>query len=336
VREGHLGVLGRLPTVVVMERRFERAALVVNTGARTGRQAYDEARHRLRDLDVPLLECYPVDEPARLVEVLQHLVDKEADLVCVGGGDGTMSTAVDHLAHRGITLGVLPLGTANDFARTLQIPTTVRSACETIARGHVVDIDLGKVGDNHFVNVASLGLSIGVTEALHPRLKRRLGAAAYPIATVTAYRQHVPFSAWLEFPEGDHEPVRLDNLLQLAVGNGVHYGGGNVMSPTAGIDDHLLDVYAISKGRFRDHVSVARLLRDGSFVEHDTVLHLTTRSVTVRAEPEQRVNVDGEVVTTTPETFTVDRNALDVVVPPGFTAARRDRSHPRGLHVREM
>jgi diacylglycerol kinase (ATP) len=319
-----------------MERRFERAALVVNTGARTGRQAYDEARHRLSDLDVPLMECFPVDEAARLGEVLQHLVDEEADLVIVGGGDGTMSTAVDHLAHRGITLGVLPLGTANDFARTLQIPTGVGVACETIASGNVVDIDLGKVGDNHFVNVASLGLSVGVTEALDPRLKRRLGAAAYPIATVTAYRRHVPFSAWLEFPEGDHEQVRLDDLLQLAVGNGVHYGGGNVVSPTASIDDHLLDVYAIPKGRFRDHVNVARLLRDGTFVEHHTVLHLTTRSVTVRAEPKQRVNVDGEVVTTTPETFTVDRNALDVVVPPGCTAARQDLSRPRGVHVREM
>jgi diacylglycerol kinase (ATP) len=319
-----------------MERRFERAALVVNTGARTGRQAYDEARHRLRDLDVPLSDCFPIDDPARLSEVLQHLVDEGVDLAIVGGGDGTMSTAVDHLAHRGIALGVLPLGTANDFARTLQIPSDVGSACETIATGNVVDIDLGKVGDNHFVNVASLGLSVGVTEALAPRLKRRLGAAAYPIATVTAYRRHAPFTAWLEFPEDDHEPVRIDGLLQLAVGNGVYYGGGNVMSPTAGIDDHLLDVYAIPKGRFRDHVSVARLLRDGSFVEHDTVLHLTTRSVTVRAEPEQRVNVDGEVVTTTPETFTVDRNALDVVVPPGSTAARRDLSRPRGMHVREV
>ena len=167
-------------------------------------------------------------------------------------------------------------------------------------------------------------------------MKRRLGAAAYPVATLKAYRRHVPFTAWLDFPEGDHEPVRLDDLLQVAVGNGVHYGGGNVVSPTAGIDDHALDVYAIPKGRFRNHVSIARLLRDGSFVEHETVLHLTTRSVTVRTEPEQRVNVDGEVVTTTPETFTVDRNALDVVVPRHSTAARRDVHRPRGEQVREL
>lgn len=319
-----------------MERRFERAALVVNTAARTGREAYDEARHRLGELDVPVTDCFPVDDAARLGEVIEHVVQSGPDLVVVGGGDGTISTAVDHLAHRGIALGVLPLGTANDFARTLQVPTGVRAACDTIAGGNVVDIDLGRVGHNHFVNVASLGLSVGVTEALAPALKRRLGAAAYPVATLRAYRRHVPFTAWLEFPEGDHEPVRLDDLLQLAVGNGVHYGGGNVVSPTAGIDDHTLDVYAIPKGRFRDHVSVARLLRDGSFVEHETVLHLTTRSVTVRTEPEQRVNVDGEVVTTTPETFTVDRNALDVVVPAGCTAARRDVHRPPSGRLRDV
>jgi diacylglycerol kinase (ATP) len=108
-----------------MERRFERAALVVNAGARTGRQAYEEARQHLDDLTVPLTDCFPVDDPARLGEVLQHLVSEGVDLAIVGGGDGTMSTAVDHLAHSGITLGVLPLGTANDLARTLQIPSDV-------------------------------------------------------------------------------------------------------------------------------------------------------------------------------------------------------------------
>lgn len=242
----------------------------------------------------------------------------------VGGGDGTLSTAVDHLAHHGVTLGVLPLGTANDFARTLQIPTDLDAACETIANGKVVDIDLGRVGDNRFVNVASIGLSVGVTQALTPRLKRRLGPLAYPVATLRAYRAHVSFTAWLEFPDGDHEPLRLEDLMQVAVGNGRHYGGGNAVSPTAGIDDHTLDVYAISKGRFREHMSVARFLRDGSFVEHDNVLHLTTRKIVLRTEPEQPVNVDGEIVASTPQEFGVDRNALEVLVPQGSTAAQHD------------
>lgn len=306
------------------EKRFERAALVVNSGSRTGAEAFDTARQQLTDLGVPLVDCYAIQDGARLPEVVDDVLADGCDLVVLGGGDGTMSAVVDQLAHREVTLGVLPLGTANDFARTLQIPTDVRAACEAIAHGKVVDIDLGLVGDNHFVNVASVGLSVGVTHALSPRLKKRLGPLAYPLATLRAYRAHRPFQARLEFPDGDHDPLELDDLLQVAVGNGRHYGGGNVMSPDAGIDDHSLDVYAIRAGRLRDHVNVARLLRDGSFIDHHNVQHLNTRRVILHTDPEQQINIDGEVVASTPQEVSVDRNALDVVVPEGSTAAHDD------------
>ncbi|MEQ4209271.1 lipid kinase [Actinopolymorpha sp. B17G11] len=308
---------------MVAGRRIARAALVVNASSRTGTEAFEFARQKLRDLRVPLAECYQVTDAARLPEVFEDIVDRH-DVVIVGGGDGTLSTAVDHLAHRDVALGVLPLGTANDFARTLQIPADLAAACTTIADGKVVDIDLGRIGDNCFVNVASVGLSVGVTKALSPTLKRRLGPLAYPIAAMRAYRKHEPFSARLEFPDGDQDSIDLDSLLQVAIGNGRHYGGGNVVSPTAGIDDHILDVYAIRKGRLRDHTSIARFLRDGTFVEHENVLHLTTRTVSLHADPEQPINVDGEVVTSTPKMFAVDRNALVVLVPQGSTAAHLD------------
>lgn len=308
--------------------RFENAALIVNAASRSGASAFETARDHLRALGIPLTSCHPVREPERLPEVLAHVVEKGHDLVIIGGGDGSLSTAVDLLAHRDVTLGVLPLGTANDFARTLGIPSDLRAACATIAGGKLVDVDLGQVGDNHFVNLASVGLSVGVSHALAPSLKKRLGPIAYPIAAAVAYRRHRPFTAWLEFPDDDHEPVRLDDLLQVAIGNGRHYGGGNVVAPDATIDDQLLDVYAVFAGRLRDHLSMARLLRDGSFVEHDHAMHLTTQRVTLRTDPEQLINVDGEVVASTPETFVVDHNALDVVVPLHATAAHRDRAEP--------
>lgn len=318
-------------------RRFEHAALVVNSGSRHGAEAFDTARTRLTELGVRLTDCYRISDAARLPEVVDDLLADGCDLLVLGGGDGTMSAIVDRLAHRGVTLGVLPLGTANDFARTLQIPTDVDAACDAIAHGKVVDIDLGVVGGtNQFVNVASVGLSVGVTRALSPVLKKRLGPLAYPVATLRAYRAHRPFTAWLEFPDGDHATLRLEDLLQVAVGNGRHYGGGNVMAPDAGIDDHSLDVYAIRAGRLRDHISIARLLRDGSFVEHHNVEHLTTRRVLLRTEPEQPINVDGEVVADTPQEIGVDRNALDVLVPATSTGARRDAARPRVRTVREV
>lgn len=304
--------------------RFERAALVVNTGSRTGEQAFERARDRLREMGVPLADTFPVTDGARLPETVHAAVQDGCDLIVLGGGDGTVSAAVDELVGHRVVLGVLPLGTANDFARTLQIPSDLEQACRTIAEGKVVDVDLGLVEDNYFVNVASAGLAVGVTEALSPRLKSRIGPLAYPVATLRAYRRHEPFTAMLEFPDGDHEPLKLEGLLQIAVGNGRHYGGGNVVAPDAGIDDHALDVYAIQRGRLRDHVRIARMFREGTFVEHRNVVHLTTRRMRLDADPEQYVNVDGEVVATTPQEFFVARNALDVLVPQDATAAARD------------
>lgn len=205
------------------------------------------------------------------------------------------------------------------------------AACEVIAVGKVVDIDLGLVGDKHFFNVASIGLSVAVTRWLTPSLKKRLGPLAYPAATLRTYRAYAPFKASLEFPDADHPPLRLDDLLQVAVGNGRYYGGGNAVSPTAGIDDHMLEVYALHTGRLRDYMRIARALRDGSFVEHENVVHLSTRRVLLRTDPVQPINVDGEVVTSTPQMLGVHANALDVLVPQSSTAARRDgRPSDRG------
>jgi diacylglycerol kinase family enzyme len=165
---------------------------------------------------------------------------------------------------------------------------------------------------------------MAVTEALSPRLKRILGPLAYGIATLGAYTGHKAFGARLEFPEGDHEPLEFDDLLQVAVGNGRHYGGGNTVSPTAGIDDHTLDIYAILAGPLHEQVSIARFLKDGSFIEHDRVCHLTSRHVRLVTGEPLPVNLDGEIATTTPADFTIQRNAVHVVAPQSSNSALFD------------
>ena len=313
-------------------REARSAAVVVNTASRRGALAYDEVLRRLEAAGVPIVAAYRVESGAALAETLDRVVADPPDLLVVGGGDGSVGCAAARVAGTGTALGVLPLGTANDFARTLGLPLDVPSACAALADGDVVDVDLGRLDGRAFLNVASVGLSVAVAEALGPRMKRWLGPLAYPVATLRAYRRHRPFTARLEFPNGDHEPLELDDLLQVEVGNGRHYGGGNAVSPTAGIDDHLLDVSVIVRGRLRDHVDIARLLKDGSFVHHDRVVHVTTRAVRLETEPALPVNLDGEVVAQTPGTFTVDRNALLVVVPKGSTAAVLDGARAAQQH----
>lgn len=295
--------------------------VVINPRSRRGAAAQPALDARLRAADVTPVFVDPGDD---LRGALSAVLADAPPLVLVGGGDGTIGCAADLVAHTDTVLGVVPLGTANDFARTLEIDTDPARAVEQLLTGRIVDVDLGRAGRSAFLNVASLGLSVAVTERLTARSKKHLGPLAYPWATLRAYRSAGAFSARLHFPDGDHPDLELDGLLQIAVGNGVHYGGGNTVSPTASVDDHLLDLYAIERGRLREHVSIARLLRDGSLVEHDRVRHVVTRRVAISTDDPMPVNLDGEIAESTPLTFEVERNAVHVVVPAHSRAARFD------------
>jgi YegS/Rv2252/BmrU family lipid kinase len=302
------------------------AALIVNTRSRTGERAFFQALDHLQEMHVPLGVTYPIRDPARLPEAVQEVLGDGYEFLILGGGDGTVSSVVDFLADRGTLLGLLPLGTANDFARTLDIPEDIEEACKLIANGKVVDIDLGLAGDNFYVNVASVGLSVEATRALSPWLKKSTGPLAYPVAAIRAFLKHEPFSARLTFPEGDHEPVEYDRLLQVAVGNGRFYGGGMIVGLESGIDDKTLDIYAIDLGRRRDLIGAVRYLKSGDFIKTDGVHNFRTPRVRLETDPDLPVNIDGEVVTRTPQDFSVAQNALNVLVPQDSTAARQDNN----------
>src|ERR687893_481675 len=303
-----------------------RAALIVNTRSRSGERTFFEALDRLEGLGVPLGATYAIRDPVRLPETVREVLDDGSGyrLLILGGGDGSVSSVVDYLAHHDVTLGLLPLGTANDFARTLGIPSDIEGACDAIANGKVVDVDLGLAGENYYVNVASVGLGVEATRALSPWLKRSAGPLAYPVAAIKAFLNHEPFSARLTFPDGDHEPVEYERLLQVAVGNGRFYGGGMVVAPESGIDDSSLDVYAIELGRHRDLIGATRYLKTGDFIRNESVTQHRTERVRLETDPELAVNIDGELVTRTPQDFSVAHNALKVLVPPESDAARRD------------
>ncbi len=301
--------------------RFERAALIVNTRARRGREQAARARQVLATWGVPLAVSYAPRSSARLPALVRAALDAGCDLIILGGGDGTVSAAVDLLAHRHAVLGLLPLGTANDFARTLGISTDLDAACAVIARGKVVDIDLGRADDLYYVNVASIGLGARVITRVSPWLKRVAGKLAYPVAAARALVGFHPFAATLTFPEGDHPPTTFPRLLQIGVGNGRFYGGGAVVAPGAGIDDGTLDVYAIEWAGWRDLAGLALSFRSGRFVHRATVYTYEPAAVRIETERTLATNVDGELVDQTPVLFTQARDALRVLVPQDSTAA---------------
>ncbi|GGR39513.1 YegS/Rv2252/BmrU family lipid kinase [Nocardioides luteus] len=312
----------------LLSRDSLKVALVVNAGSRRGEDALASSEEKLRSAGIEDVRTYAVRSGDELEAALDEVAAAKPDLLVIGGGDGSVSAAAGRIANTDVVLAVIPLGTANDFARTLELELEPEAAIEQLLEGKVINVDVGRANGHAYLNVASFGLSVAVTEALSSGMKKVIGPAAYPVATVKAYREHTPFTARLEFPEGDHETVEFEDLLQVAVGNGRHYGGGHTVSPSASLDDDLLDVYAIMRGKMSDHVSILRLLKSGHFVEHEQVHHTTTRAVRVTTDEPMPVNLDGELLTETPTDFTVESNALHVAVPMRSRAGRLDGPPP--------
>jgi diacylglycerol kinase (ATP) len=296
-------------------RKFTHPVLIVNAGSRRGRKEAGPARRQLQAAGVRPVATYALHNPARLPEVVRAALARGCDLLIVGGGDGSVSAIVDIVAKHGAVLGLLPLGTANDFARTMGIPEDLEAACATIAHGRVVKVDLGLAGENHYVNVVTLGVGAEVVKAVSASLKRLLGPLAYAIATARVMGRYRPFAATLTFPDGDHPQATFKRLLQVAVGNGRFHGGGVAVTPYAEIDDGLLDIYAIELGSWWELAGVAWSLKSGRHIYREGVCSWRTRRVQITTQPPLPVNVDGELIDETPELFSVARRVLCVLVP---------------------
>lgn len=235
----------------------------------------------------------------------------EIGAVILAGGDGTLNAAASGLHQTGLPLGILPLGTANDLARTLGLPDGPEQAAAVILAGRTRQLDLGSVNEHPFFNVASLGLTVSVTQRLNRTVKRRFGALAYPIAALHAVARTGRFKAVLR-ADGEETAV---TTLQIAVGNGRHYGGGMVVAEDATIEDATLHVYSLEpKARWR-LLFMARAFRAG---EHDKLPSVRTfrcKTVTVTTRRPRRVCADGELITRTPANFAVLPKAVRVFVP---------------------
>lgn len=283
-----------------------RALLVVNRKGSSGHASLDLGLKVLEDAEIEV-SAHFCKQPSRIPEVIRAGHGR-ADMIILGGGDGTLSMALEAVMDSKLPLGVLPMGNANDLARTLAIPTQIADACAVIAAGMVRRIDVGEVNGKYFLNVASLGVSVDIAKRLTRQAKRRWGVLAYIGAGWEAMRAAPSFVARIEC-DGERLELR---CIQAAVGNGRYYGGGMTVADDATIDDRRLDLYAIERQRWWRLAVVLPALRWGKhrLVEGIHTLHgQTIRIETDRAMP---INVDGEVVSETPAEFRVLPAALPV------------------------
>jgi len=297
-----------------------RAVLIVNTRSRRGRRCYARALRLLLRAGIGFVQLHPVRDPARLPEVFEQALEVKPDLVVVGGGDGTIKEAVRHLAYRDVALGLLPLGTTNNFARGLWLPLDLPGAVEVIRSGKVADVDLGefdpKTGEpvETFANMVSLGLSVQVAASVPHLLKRHLGRLAYLLTALWLLPRHRAFQA--EVAIGGHE--HRVSTHQLNIANGSHHSG-RVIAKDASPDDRLLAVYQLGdEARLRLMSATARHAVTGRFRTLAEPSFLTTNAVEISTEPPMPVDVDGEVRASTPISVRLLPNALRVLVPRDF------------------
>jgi diacylglycerol kinase family enzyme len=231
------------------------------------------------------------------------------DRMIVAGGDGSLACVAAPAARAGIELAVIPTGTANDFARELEIPLDVDAACELASQGsRVMTLDIGRLGDRPFLNVASTGLPPAAAEHADG-LKDKLGPLAYAVGAARAGIREDPIECVVRC---DDEVIHEGAAWQVTIACTGAFGGG--ASIETDLADRRLDVVVIEAGSRLKLAQHAYGMRRGGIGEQEGVTKVRCAAGEVELEGATQWNVDGELVDSGSAPFWIDPNAIQVVV----------------------
>jgi lipid kinase YegS len=292
-----------------------RVRLVLH-GARADRQDIRDAVATLRaeghDVDVR------VTWEAGQAALFASEAASDFDVVVAAGGDGTVSEVAAGLVRAGdasAALAVLPLGTANDFAASAQIPLDDVEAALRLAvdRGAVHEIDVIRVDQHIVLNVATGGPGTRVTVETPEGLKRALGGLSYAVVGITQLASFEPQAGSVRGPDFEWSGT----FLALAIGNGRQAGGGVALCPDALIDDGRLDVRIIPEGDGAGALAIDSLLRGKDIALEGSSIGWRSEWVEIETRETLHVNLDGEPEEGTSFRFETIPGALRAVLPAG-------------------
>lgn len=278
-----------------------------NNGAQALRDVFEYAGYQT---DLTLCET-----PQKIRECIVNETNP-GDIVVIGGGDGTLNAVLDTVIEHKVVLLPLPLGTANDFARTLTLPDDPLLAARSAIHGQIAMLDIGQVNDQTFVNAASIGVPADARHRIDPLLKRTLGAISYAVANWQSWQEMTPMD--LSVTCGD-TPTQQLTLRQLTVTNGRYFGGGLRPSENKRPDDGRLHMFAI-----RDSVDtlsgmdIAAELLFGSVNDSDYALTMECDEITINGHDGAPILADGEIISKLPAHFTIHPGVLPVFAPNTF------------------
>jgi diacylglycerol kinase family enzyme len=290
-------------------REIRSAAMVVNARSRKGQHLFRRACRAMEGLPFPV-DARAVEDPERLEAALDDVLAAGPDLVILGGGDGTISGLVDKLVGRDVVLGVLPLGTANSFARTLGIPLDVDGAVEVIRSGRPRRIDLGMIDGDYYANCAALGISPQIAETVPHGLKKVLGRAGYLGWAAYQFLRFRPFTLIV----GEGAGAERLRVVEVRISNGPYHGGTELVE-SASVDSGEIVVQAVVGHVKRRLVKnwAASLLRLDA--RHEDVREFRGKALRLDTEPRLPVSIDGEVLAHMPVTAKIAAGVIEVMAP---------------------
>ncbi len=266
--------------------------------------------------------CWISDGPEYTPGYVRQAEANGFDRLVAVGGDGTLSHVVDAVLRAGsdLTVGLVPLGTGNDWARTAAIPRDVPEALACIEQGRMRSIDALHItwatGDRYGINVAAGGFSGAVDEALTEAMKTTWGPLAYLLGAARALPDLTDYETRVSVDGSEPESVR---ALNIVVANGRTAAGGQRVAPGANPCDGQLDVVVVEQGEWADLAQVGAQVMGGNYLKNPLVQHRRARQIRVESRPGMWFNVDGELLTNEPVTIAVENGALQMIVGAAFT-----------------
>jgi diacylglycerol kinase (ATP) len=266
-----------------------------------------------QNLEIEIEQTTPEDDGQ---QIAAKASTNGVQLVIVAGGDGTIEAVVRAIANTQITLGIIPLGTRNNLAASLNIPNNFHQAVRIIKEGQISSIDLGKVDGYYFLEVVGIGLEASlfpcgedVKEAAKKNAFAPIGSIFSGLKTFFAFHPH-------------RLTLRLDGklkyhprTLQINICNSPRYGAEIVLAPNAKMDDGKLDVIYMNRSSKLDHLRHLFSAMRGQPFEHELLRTYQASKIEIESYLPLEVHADGTCIGQTPITIEVAPKALQVLLP---------------------
>jgi diacylglycerol kinase (ATP) len=254
-------------------------------------------------------------------------VERGYDLIVAAGGDGTINEVVNGMAGKENrpNLGVIPVGTTNDFARALNIPRTIMGACQAITDGEAMPIDLGCVtneGNTHyFINIAGGGKLTELTYEVPSKTKTMLGQLAYYLKGMEMLPFIKPTNVRIEYDGRVYDGEVMLFLVSLT--NSV--GGFEKLAPDSSLNDGLFDLLILKKANLAEFIRVATLALRGEHMHDSHVIYTKANRVKISTEDKMQLNLDGEFGGLLPGEFVNMYRHINVYMPKEKAQEIRDK-----------